>query len=363
MKDKEIGKKIKELRLANKMTQAQLAEKLFVTDGVISKWENGKSLPDYNMLKQISKIFGVKTSEIIGEATERKFKDRLLFVIRFIKAHFLRIVFDIVFVLLLFFFLNNYNATSIYGIQEDSDFFDIEVGYFIVAKSRVVFTLNNIELDLDLSGYDEIDYKLYTYVNNEKIYFYEFAESDSIFFDYLKGEVFTEKVIAGIKHNLYFEVEATSEEATLVKSVKLSLDDLTDSDELFGKDKVSTYDSLVDNLKNIEVDGYMLLNKGFKKVGDTHTYEKTIEGDLISFNLDTNSMLVLISSKDVSNNYLYNYSQDRLDFKRISNRNNQIIVKYAYDKIEEKLNCVTGDCKNYLKDYDYVKEIFSDIVG
>lgn len=39
-----FGKFIKELRAENNMTQKQLAEKLYITDKAVSKWERGVSL-------------------------------------------------------------------------------------------------------------------------------------------------------------------------------------------------------------------------------------------------------------------------------------------------------------------------------
>ena len=41
-----IGKFIKECRTQNNLTQMQLAEKLGITDRAISKWENGRAMPD-----------------------------------------------------------------------------------------------------------------------------------------------------------------------------------------------------------------------------------------------------------------------------------------------------------------------------
>ena len=41
-----IGKFIAECRRKKDLTQAQLAEKLNITDRAISKWETGKSMPD-----------------------------------------------------------------------------------------------------------------------------------------------------------------------------------------------------------------------------------------------------------------------------------------------------------------------------
>ena len=54
-----IAKNISSLRKREKMTQAQLAEKLHYSDKAISKWERGDSLPDAEMLYEISKFFNV----------------------------------------------------------------------------------------------------------------------------------------------------------------------------------------------------------------------------------------------------------------------------------------------------------------
>lgn len=44
-----IGKFIAKCRKNKNLTQYQLAEKLFVTDRAVSKWENGRSLPDSSL--------------------------------------------------------------------------------------------------------------------------------------------------------------------------------------------------------------------------------------------------------------------------------------------------------------------------
>ena len=45
-----IGKFIAECRKKNNLTQMQLAEKLNITDRAISKWENGKGMPDSSIM-------------------------------------------------------------------------------------------------------------------------------------------------------------------------------------------------------------------------------------------------------------------------------------------------------------------------
>ena len=52
-----IGKFIAECRKKNNLTQMQLAEKLNITDRAISKWENGKAMPDSSIMLDSFGIF------------------------------------------------------------------------------------------------------------------------------------------------------------------------------------------------------------------------------------------------------------------------------------------------------------------
>lgn len=61
-----FGKFIKQLRAEKNMTQKQLAEKLFITDKAVSKWERGLSLPDISLLENIAEIFDVSVSELVN---------------------------------------------------------------------------------------------------------------------------------------------------------------------------------------------------------------------------------------------------------------------------------------------------------
>ncbi len=66
---KKIGDFIKEKRKAQKLTQAKLAEKLFVSEKTISKWENGNGIPDTNTLPKLCEILKTSVNELLnGEA-------------------------------------------------------------------------------------------------------------------------------------------------------------------------------------------------------------------------------------------------------------------------------------------------------
>ncbi len=61
-----LSKNIKELRIKNKYTQEELAEKLNVSVQTISRWENGVNSPDISMLPELAKIFEVSIDSLLG---------------------------------------------------------------------------------------------------------------------------------------------------------------------------------------------------------------------------------------------------------------------------------------------------------
>ena len=62
----EIGKRIRELRREQKITQTQLAKKLNTTQDTVSLWELGKSYPDILSLVKLTEIFGVSADYLLG---------------------------------------------------------------------------------------------------------------------------------------------------------------------------------------------------------------------------------------------------------------------------------------------------------
>lgn len=61
-----IGDFISTQRKNKKLTQAKLAEQLFVSEKTVSKWENGKGLPDTNVLTKLCEILGVSINELLS---------------------------------------------------------------------------------------------------------------------------------------------------------------------------------------------------------------------------------------------------------------------------------------------------------
>jgi len=73
MDQQKIGKFILELRKEKNMTQMELANLLGVTDRAISKWENGRGMPDLSLIKPLCNILDITINELLsGEKISKK---------------------------------------------------------------------------------------------------------------------------------------------------------------------------------------------------------------------------------------------------------------------------------------------------
>ena len=66
MSQQEIGRFIAEKRRAKNLTQEQLAELLGVSNKTISKWETGKSMPDYAVVESLCKALNITIPELLA---------------------------------------------------------------------------------------------------------------------------------------------------------------------------------------------------------------------------------------------------------------------------------------------------------
>lgn len=61
-----IGKFIAACRKNQGMTQMSLAEKLGISDRAVSKWENGKSLPDSSIMLELCALLNINVNELLS---------------------------------------------------------------------------------------------------------------------------------------------------------------------------------------------------------------------------------------------------------------------------------------------------------
>lgn len=65
MEKQTLGETIAALRREKQLTQAELAEKMGVTDKAVSKWERNLSCPDVSSIPRLAEILGVSSGSLI----------------------------------------------------------------------------------------------------------------------------------------------------------------------------------------------------------------------------------------------------------------------------------------------------------
>ncbi|MBQ3308067.1 MAG: helix-turn-helix transcriptional regulator [Bacilli bacterium] len=152
-----IGKFIKELRLKKGLSQNKLSEELHITRQAISNWENGKSLPDSDMLRILSEFFKVSVDDILsGEKIKDKnhIQETALILVdetnkksskikRIIISYITTLLFLLV-AFLSYYFITNYNSIKVYMITGESEKLTIRNGIAISTKQKGYFHIGNI---------------------------------------------------------------------------------------------------------------------------------------------------------------------------------------------------------------------------
>lgn|GEM_PF-4010860 len=119
MDNKKTGKFISELRKEKELTQKELADKLFVTDRAVSKWERGMGYPDITIIIELSKILGVSINEILyGERLEQNeekeiIKDSVKFYTKLQKQSILKKCLILIPLVLVIFYLGIMTFTEV----------------------------------------------------------------------------------------------------------------------------------------------------------------------------------------------------------------------------------------------------------
>lgn len=400
VKEYSFAKYICELRLKRNLTQKALADKIKVSDRTISKWENGLTVPDLHNIRSICTELGVSANSVVLEKNTlsdyiRNFFRFLSVLWKHIFNNIFKVIFAILFILLLIYFINNYNALSIYILNYDSDDIIIENGYFIRNKVANILLIDNISLKDNLN-YSSLDLELYTLVNGDKIVLYENDNMDDIFLEELSGypDALYKDIIRAITKGLYLEITTYDDsnnkityKSTINFTKNFSNNKLAYSNYQINKDYDNDYKRFLNiendieianttyhnfnsdvtlNLQdkinqNIEIENTLvesenndknkLKDLGYSYDEKSDTYTK-VDGNK---NLSYSDSLKLLVSKENKNNFEYDMyyyiEKDRIDFEAYSNK--ERIVRFKVQP-NESMYCFIGDCKNYQSEIDYI---------
>lgn len=181
-----VGNFIKKLRKKSGLTQEKFGEKYGVTYQAVSKWENGKNIPDIAILNQICKDYGLNINTLLGNELN-KFNRKKIFI-----SSILFLIIVTTSIMLYHSFLNNVNF-AFETLNSSSKKFSVS-GSIAYNKFKTSGNISNITYNekLDNTFYEKIDCELYANINNTqtKIGNYSYQGEPLLLNDYLKGVKF-----------------------------------------------------------------------------------------------------------------------------------------------------------------------------
>ena len=89
-----MGSFLAELRKEQKLTQAELGEKLGVTNKTVSRWETGTYMPPVEILEELSRLYGLTINEILSgrKLTTEEYKEMAEFKKKWRREHISTII-------------------------------------------------------------------------------------------------------------------------------------------------------------------------------------------------------------------------------------------------------------------------------
>lgn len=193
MNQEKIGKFIYDLRKKYNLTQAELASRLHVTAQAVSKWENGRGVPDIELLKKLSEEFDVSISELIeGQKEYKKTKK-----IWFLSGAVLIVV--VIVVVLLVSFQRDDESFTFSSLICDNDSFSINgvIAYDDAKKSVYISNIHYCDETLEEPKAQAVECILYEVVNDEEV---EIARYGSL--SDVKDNDYISKYLSNIEFNI-----------------------------------------------------------------------------------------------------------------------------------------------------------------
>lgn len=400
VKSTKFANTIYSIRRDRNLTQKDLADLIGVSDRTISKWENGTTVPDLCQIRNICKKLEISPSLLIK--SEKKFKDNMSFIkmklgkaLNYLIHNIFLIGFIIAFILLLIYFINNFNSVKIYDLKYDGDNIYLNHGYFFQTKTVNILTLENIALKKIEYEPTEIKLELYTLVNRDKKILYKADNLKNIYIEENKSntDLLSKDTIENIKRNLYLTIETRDEQNKIYKyECQLAFKEKFNNNKLSYKTYVkdSNYETSIlstDNLSlfnnsyapsNIPTDDVTsdktiktfsehdtpeneLEKLGYKYDEEKKTYTKKIDENTVIKNMISNGILII--SNQINNHseiIKYYYSTNRVNYS-YSIKDNINIECFDYNVPDNLLNCIKGDCKNYHIKVNYILDVYREL--
>ncbi len=357
MKEKTIGKTIKEARKKKKINQEELAKHLHISRQTLSNWENDKYLPDINLTLDLCKYLGIELEQlfvgnvenlniqnIITNEKRKTFKKVGLFTM------FIVIILSFLFFLLLAIF--NSNKIFVYKVSLDTEDFQLNNSLFIDSKVQKYFQfgtlLSNLEENKKIDNYH---IKLYYLKENRLILECDYEENLMIQEDYGYNEYFKNNNFDDIFLDISFY--QGKERKTL--TYKLNFELLFKSKLLnFKHSPIGNERQTIEVKENI-ISSELLLKAGYKYNEKKEVYEKN------DFQYKEEINTLMFSKKEEDTTILVDYHIDKnwIEVDRFGTN----IISNTYYLNEKNYNCTSNECEYYKKYLELILNEYERING
>lgn len=387
VKSTEFATTIYRIRQERKLTQKEIGDIIGVSDRTISKWENGTTVPDLCQIRNICKKLEISPSLLIK--SEKKLSDNITNlrreickILNYILHNIFLITFILVFILLLLYFINNYNSIKIYDLKYDSENVIMKHGHFFQTKSVNILTIENISLNK--IKYNPIDtkVKLYTLVNGDKKIIYTSENLNNIYIEENNSgaDLLSKDVIESIKQNLYLLIETKDENNNEYNyECQITFKEKYNNNKLLYKSYIKNnsidtlgfpFDNLTDspkiNNKSTKVmsknnnNANKLASLGYEYDKENDVYFNVDKNNKIEYQVQTEKLVVEKKEKNNSKNIIY-YKNTKLINLTISNNKSELLVNLKYNVPLNKMECYKGNCENYRGDINRILKINREI--
>lgn len=284
--------------------------------------------------------------------------------------------------LLLLYFINNYNSIKIYDLKYNSENISFENGYLFKTKVTNILIINDIKINK--IKYNPIDtkVKLYTLVNGDKKIIYTSENLNNIYIEENKSgaDLLSKDVIESIKQNLYLLIETTDENNNEYNyECQITFKEKYNNNKLLYKSYIKNnsvdtldfpFDNLIDsqkiNNKSTKVmsknnnNANKLASLGYEYDKEKDVYYKVDENTKIEYQVKTKNLTI-----EKSNNYnlksIKYFSNLQRVIVTILDDNSETIVNLKYNAPLNKMECYKGNCENYRSDINHILKINREI--
>ena len=220
MNQEKVSNFIKEIRKKDNLTQEKFAEKYGVTYQAVSKWENGKNLPDIEILKQMCNDYNTNINDLLNGT---KKKNNYIYIV--VSAL-------VLILLIIFLIINNRNNFEMKKIKANCSNFEL---YGVVAynSNKTSIHISNITYcgNKDENLYSKIECVLYEKIGNTKkeIKTFKYDSKPILLNEYLKDidfniEHYSKNCQMYKDGVLRLEIKASNENGTTYYEVPLKME-------------------------------------------------------------------------------------------------------------------------------------------